>query len=755
MTFRPALPQETTSLVGRRAEVGAVRRALQRGRLVTLTGVAGVGKTRVAIRAARLTRRAFADGVVFVSLSGLTSAESLEHALAQAMGIHELVSHSGVRLLAGHLRPRRTLLVLDGCEHLPEEVSALAQALLAAAPGLHMLLTSRQVLRAPGEHTVEVRPMSVPCAGASLAEVAATESYALLVERMADPSFRLTEQNTALVSGLCRRLEGVPLAIELAAVRARVMPLEEILRTMGGQPGGSVMESAAGWSHDLCGPEERLLWRRLAVFAGPFDLAAAEAVCSGEGLAEEEIYPALAALVDRSVVITERDEGRVAYRMLGGVRQFALARMSAGELGELRRRHREHYLAMAVRLGCEQNSVSRLATWSTARGEWPNFRAAIESYAAAEGQVDSCARMLVGLWFLWLYAGMSREGRSYLERFLATSGIEGFPRLAALMTLTSIRVGQGDLEAARLSLAEADDLVAALGAAREPGEHPGSRRLEIVRGMYHFVMGELDAAEQGLRRALKAMTGSRGVAAVEGIVTLGLVHVAQLRFDEAVDVLRRARRLCAEQREDVIGAWADLILALALRGRGEYAEAMRLATSAVRAHARMRTNHATAFAVEVVGWLATDLDEHTRAAMLLSATGGLWKVEVSAFFGSRQLAREHSACEERLRAALGPHYVRAAAAGKAMSAAEVVACALTLCPGSSRQEEEHGLALLTPREIDVARLVADGLTNRLISQRLVIATRTVDTHVENILKKLGFAGRSQIAAWVIKERGRS
>ncbi|MEU4543496.1 ATP-binding protein [Nonomuraea dietziae] len=755
MTFRPALPQETTTLVGRRAETEAVRRALQRGRLVTLTGVAGVGKTRVAIRAARLTRRAFADGVVFVSLTGLTSAESLEHALAHAMGIHELVSHSGVRLLAGHLRPRRTLLVLDGCEHLPEEVSALAQALLAAAPGLHMLLTSRQVLRAPGEHTVEVRPMSVPCAGASLAEVAATESYALLVERMGDPSFRLTEQNTALVSGLCRRLEGVPLAIELAAVRARAMPLEEILRTMGERPGGSVMEAAVGWSHDLCGPEERLLWRRLAVFAGPFDLAAAEAVCSGEGLTEEEVYPALAALVDRSVVITERDEGRVAYRMLGGVRQFALARMSADELGELRRRHREHYLAMAVRLGRERNSVSRLATWSTARSEWPNFRAAIESYAAAEGQVDSCARMLVGLWFLWRYAGMSREGRSYLERFLATSGIEGFPRLAALITLTHIRVGQGDLEAARLSLAEADGLVAALEGADEPWEHPGSSYLAIVRGVYHFVMGELDTAEQGLRRALKAMAGSRSVAAAEGIVTLGLVHVAQLRFDEAVDVLRRARRLCAEQREDVIGAWADLILALALRGRGEYAEAMRLATSAVRAHARMRTNHATAFAVEVVGWLATDLDEHTRAAMLLSATGGLWKIEVSAFFGSRQLARERSACEERLRAALGPHYDRAVAAGKAMSAAEVVACALTLCHGSSRQEKDHGQALLTPRETDVARLVADGLTNRVISQRLVIATRTVDTHVENILKKLGFAGRSQIAAWVIRELGRS
>lgn len=723
---------ELTGFVGRRQELAEVRRMLQRSRLVTVTGAAGVGKTRVAIRAAQLARRAFADGVMVVELSGLTGREALEHALVDALEIARPSTGTALDLIVAHLASRRLLLVLDTCEHLAQECSALIQALLPAAPGLHVLATSRSALRAPGEHTVIVRPMAVPARGASPADLARTESVALFLDRV-HPGFELTEANAESVAELCRRVEGIPLAIELAAARARAVPLEDLARADGGAP----MAAAIAGSHELCTPEERLLWERLTVFCGTFDLAGAERVCADDRLREHRVLPALAGLVDKSIIIREREPGHTVYRMLGSIREFAVAGLDRAEAERLRSRHRAHYHALALRLGADHAYPSRVEEWSRLRADWPNVRAALEH----PHEMGKSLEMGVRLWFLWVFAGMPRQGRAHLERLLASGEGDRGMRVGAHLLLTHIRVGQGDLEAAREALLAAEEIGGFLP------------YLSGMWGTYLFAAGDFDAAEGRLTACIEGLAGAGGVAKANAMAVLGFTQVAQGRIDEAVDTLRAVRASCRDQGEGMIAAWSEVGLALAMRFRGEFGPARRMARSALRDIAPLRANFAIAFCVELLGWLAADRGRHAQAARLMAASHNRWSVEVSPLFGSPLFLQERARADARVRHALGARYDRAVAAGLAMSADDAIAFALADGPGSRGGDgDDDVLEPLTRRETEVAGLVADGLTNRAISQKLVVARRTVDTHVENILAKLGFSGRSQIAAWVTRQR---
>ncbi|MFI6319247.1 ATP-binding protein [Nonomuraea sp. NPDC050556] len=712
---------EPTSFVGRRHEVAEVRRMLQRGRLVTVTGVAGVGKTRVAVRAAQLTRRAFADGVVFAELSAITGTEALEQTLVHLLELAQPSREPPLELLKAHLASKRTLLVLDTCEHLTDECSALIQALLPAAPGLQALVTSRNALRAPGEHTMVVRPMAVPSEGLRRADLERTESVALFLDR-ARPGFSLTDRNAEAVAELCRRMQGIPLAIELAAARVRAVPDEPLSRL----PADTAMAAAVAWSHELCTPEERLLWERLTVFSGTFDLAGAERVCAGGELPAHRVFPALAGLVDKSIIIRERDPGHTVYRMLDAIREFK------GPAEGLRERHRDHYHALALRLGADHAYPKRAEEWRRLRADWPNVKAALEH----PGHIVKSLELGVRLWFLWVFAGMPRQGRAHLERLLATG--EGGPplRQAAYLLLTHICVGQGDLKAAR----------AALESAGEGANVSG------MRGMLLYAEGDLDAAEHELTACTRALADYGGAALLNAMTVLGFTHVAQGRTAEAVELLTRARARCGDEGEDAIAAWAEVGLALALRIGGDPGQARLLARSALREIAPLHANFAIAFCVELLGWLAADRGRYAQAARLMAASHHRWSAEVGPLFGSEGFAEERGRVDARVRRALGPRYDRAVAAGLAMSAADAIAYALADGAGSRKEAAVTVLEPLTRRESEVAELVADGLTNRAISQRLVVARRTVDTHVENILAKLGFSGRSQIAAWVSRYR---
>ncbi|HEV2372771.1 MAG TPA: NB-ARC domain-containing protein [Streptosporangiaceae bacterium] len=335
------LPAELTSFVGRRAELAEVKRLLAESRLVTLTGVGGVGKTRLALRAAAGLRRAFRDGVWLVQLDQLRDEALVTQAVAETLGLDDRAGHALATTLTDYLAGRELLLVLDNCEHLVDAVAKLADLLLRAAAGLRILATSRETLNITGETVYAVPPLRAPEAGRqlSVAELARFPAPGLFAERAAQvlPGFALTEANTAAVAGICRRLEGLPLAIELAAARLPVLSPEQIearlgarldLLTRGGrtQPARQqTLRASIEWSYELCSQAERLLWARLSVFADGFELDAAEGICADHRLAVEQVLELLAALAGKVkmrlevdiISVSDVDRAKEFYTRLG------------------------------------------------------------------------------------------------------------------------------------------------------------------------------------------------------------------------------------------------------------------------------------------------------------------------------------------------------------------------------------------------------------------------------------------------------
>src|SRR6516225_5102329 len=313
------LPAELTSFVGRRGELAEVRRLLAGSRLVTLTGIGGVGKTRLALRAAAGLRRAFRDGVWLVQFDQLRDPALVAQAVAGGLGLQDRAGYSPAASLAEYLAGRQLLLVLDNCEHLVDAVAKLADMLLREAAGLRVLATSRESLNMTGETVLPVPPLAAPEAGRrlSVAELARFPAAGLFAERAAQvlPGFALTEANMTAVAGICRQLEGLPLAIELAAARLPVLSPEQInarlsdrlgLLTRGGRTRPArqqTLRASIEWSYQLCSQAERLVWARLSVFAAGFELDAAEGICADDRLATDQVLELVAALASKSILI--------------------------------------------------------------------------------------------------------------------------------------------------------------------------------------------------------------------------------------------------------------------------------------------------------------------------------------------------------------------------------------------------------------------------------------------------------------------
>src|SRR5215471_14661401 len=354
------VPVELTSLVGRARELAEVKRLLAAARVVTLTGPGGIGKSRLALRAAHMLGRHFPDGVWLAELAGLDGPDLVPYALARSLGVYDRLEDSIQEVLVAALRERRLLVVLDNCEHLLPACRELVTALVSGCDGVRVLCTSRERLGVPGEATVVLPALELPSAGVRLpvAGLAGVEALRLLVERAVAvaPGFALTDDNCGAAGDICRRLDGLPLAIELAAVRLASMTPGDLLERLDdrfrllavdryGRPGRSqTLRAAVDWSHDLLGDQERILWRRLSVFAGGFGLPAAEAVCSGEGLGREQIVDLIGRLVNSSILTMAQGGRHSRYRMLETVRLYGAERLrEAGEGRELRHRHAAWY----------------------------------------------------------------------------------------------------------------------------------------------------------------------------------------------------------------------------------------------------------------------------------------------------------------------------------------------------------------------------------------------------------------------------
>src|SRR6266581_1793969 len=506
------LPADLTSFVARRPEAAQIRQLLSASRLVTLVGVGGVGKTRLAVHAARDVQRAFPDGVFLVELASLKDPALLPHTVIDALAIPEQSSRAPMNILADYLRHRQILLVLDNCEHLLESAAELTAALLRSAPGLRILATSRQVLRVPGEHIMPVPTLPVPAPDVPLVPGLATQyaALALFAERAAAvvPGFGITAENEAAVLRLCQRLEGIPLAIELAVVRLRVLPVAGLatrldrrfqLLTEGSRTAPErhqTLRAAIDWSFDLCTPAEQLLWARASVFAASFDLEAVEAICGDGALPPEAILDTVAGLTDKSIFIREEHAGHVRFRMLEMIREYGQARLrESGTEPALKQRHRDWYVQFVEEASAEWFGPQQ-ERWSTRLLlEHANLRLALElddpaALAYATHLLGLCAMFkddLVGA------VELLHEG---LARYEATDVTHDYPNGLRIQLATTYLL-QNDVD-------QAFDVVRDV---RRRCEQRGERWLLSYAiwglGFVALARGQLDQADGHLRDSLR------------------------------------------------------------------------------------------------------------------------------------------------------------------------------------------------------------------------------------------------------------
>ncbi len=500
------LPNPLTRFIGRERELVDVERLIGRARLLTLTGAGGSGKTRLALEVARRVGPSYPDGVWFVDLAAVGESLFVADAVAEVLGLDSGAAPSRGQALVDQLRTRRLLIVLDNCEHLLAACAHVAASVLAGCPGVDVLATSREPLHAEGEYTFRVPslalPSPVPDPAPDLVQLGQVPSVRLFVERAAQvrPGFRLDVGNAQGVSDLCRRLDGMPLALELAAARTTVLEPAEIVQRLGdvlsmlagGANGVTRHQTLRGtleWSHDLLTEPEQVLLHRLSMFSDGFTLEALEAVCGESPLERPELLGLLAKLVDKSMVVREQTAAGTRYRQLEPVRQFGREHLDrAGESGRLAAAHCEYFLGLAVDHNPERATGVVIEQPKLLDREHDNLRAALR-WACAHDP-ESALRLAASLWRFWFIRGHAVEGARWVERALAVAPEPTRPRAAALVGLTGLDSRQGRSDRHRSLGAEATAIVRQIG---EPDELVMARVVEATLAWSTF---DLDDAEQ-------------------------------------------------------------------------------------------------------------------------------------------------------------------------------------------------------------------------------------------------------------------
>ncbi|MBV6762904.1 protein kinase domain-containing protein [Rhodococcus opacus] len=754
------LPLDLTSFVGRRHELAEAKNLLGGSRLVTLTGIGGVGKTRLAMRVAATVQRDYADGARLIELAELRDESLLVDAVAAAVGVRD---HSGRPLrevLVEHLAVRELLLVFDNCEHLVDAVAELTDTLLRVCPALRILATSREPLGIGGETVLRVPPLAVPDPDRrpSLRGLPKYDAVTLFAERAAAavPGFALTEDNAAAVAGICHRLDGLPLPIELAAARLRAMSPEQILTRLtdrytllthgsrGAPTRQQTLRLSVDWSFELCTAREQLVWGRLAVFAGSFELDAAEQVCS-DGLGPDELLDTLASLADKSILIREEHGSVVRFRILETLREYGYEKLEqTGEDLALRRRHRNWYEALALDVEAEWISARQLDWISRLKREQPNLREALEF--SVSDSPDTGLRISAALLLFWASQGLYNEGRRWLDRLLTRhDGHPTLERIKALYAGIVLAEVQGDLETAVASMEEgrvvaaqtSDPLILALIAYSDG-------TLALYRGDLARACPLLEAAlaefDQQANRTLRT----------SALYTLALAYGLHGETERATECHERLLAITEACGESMFRSYSLWSMAVVKWRKGDADGAVRLLEHALQITRRVHSPRITASCLEALAWVAGERRDWTRAAVLMGAAEELGRsVDSVAVMYSNMLVY-HDTCEEQTRRALGDRAFAATyRSGQHLDFDAAVAYALDEKPPASPTPAGSPVSL-TKRERQVADLVAEGLTNQAIANRLVISPRTAQGHVEHILTKLGFTSRTQIAAWVVE-----
>ncbi|SEB64274.1 protein kinase domain-containing protein [Rhodococcus koreensis] len=759
---RGNLPVELTSFIGRRKELAEAKKRLSESHLVTLTGIGGVGKTRLALRTATTVQRGFADGVWLVELGDLSDETLLIDVVAVALGLREQSSRPMDEVLLEFLAPRELLLVLDNCERLVNAVASLAERLLRSSPGLRILATSRESLGIGGEMTLRVPPLVVPDPDQpSLRGLPQYDSVSLFTERATAtvPTFTLTDDNKTTVALICQRLDGLPLPIELAAARLRAMSAEQILHrltdryallTRGNRSAPMRQQTlrwCIDWSHDLCTPQEQLVWARLSVFAGSFELDAAEQIC-GIDLAPDELLDALASLVDKSILIREEHGTVVRFRLLDTLREYAAEKAEQhSDRSELLRRHRDWYLQLALDAETEWISPRQLEWIARLQREQPNLREALD-FCLVDDPIKGL-RMSAALFLFWNSRGLLGEGRRWLDQLLSRdSGHPTIERIRALCADSVLAEIQHDLETGAARVAEARTL------ANQSANPVANALIVHAEGLLALFSGALTDACLRLEKALELFSRLGDHALQIGILDeLGLAYEQLGRWDKAIACHSQLLVTTEALGDSVYRSYALRAMAVAVWKQGDRARSLRLLEQALQLTRQVDDPLTAALCLEAMAWVAGEDRDPKGAVVLMGAAESLRESVGSSKVLFTHLREFHDDCIRATRQALGMHGFDAAyQEGKSLDFAGAASYALDEgVPGTPPVAAAGPSAQLTKREREVAALVAEGLTNRAIATRLVISPRTAQGHVEHVLAKLGFTSRAQIAAWVVDQ----
>lgn len=690
------LPSELTRFIGRSAEVSALTAALTEERLVTVTGVGGVGKSRCALQAARLLQERFCDGVWLVELTGLRDPELLEHAVVEALGVTDQSGRPPLTVLLEQLAGRRMLLVLDGVEHLVEPTAALAHELLRRVPGLRVLATGRRPLGIVGERLYPLAPMTAPGpASPEPARVSLGEAAWLFADRAAAvlPGFTITLENRRVVAELCHRLDGIPLALELAAGRLRTLSLEQTLQRLddrfrllvgggaGAPPQHQTLRTAMGWSHELCTPQQRLLWARLSVFAGHFDLEAAEYVCSGPDLPADEVLDVLTELVAQSVVSREEAPSGVRYRILDTVRAYGADWLAAtGDTDRLRRRHRDWCTGLVTWCELEWFSPRQSEVARRVHDELPNLRAAFEFALEEDEDARFGLYLAATLWFCWVACGRLAEGRHWLDRALALGTDHEDTRLRALWALGYVAVLQGDTVAALTALHEC----------REAAERTGNARA-VAYSLHHsgalaLINDEAGEAEALLRAAMARYEeiGELNSNVLMGRVKLAMARAFQGDIQSAAALCEEVREVCEEHGEQWARSYALHVLGFAAWTRGDTAGARKILEESLPVNYAFRDLVGTVFALELLAGITASEGDAAEAAVLQGAAARLWRSVGMPLFGSEYFNDPHARSAQQVAERLGRARFRACLReGERLDTDAAVARALRVRGGGS------------------------------------------------------------------------
>ncbi|WP_125565612.1 ATP-binding protein [Nocardioides baekrokdamisoli] len=725
-----------TPFIGRSQETRDVRALVEQHRLINLVGPGGVGKTRLAYEVFDQLAVDLDDAAWTVELADLSDAGLLGHAVAEAVGASVLAEGFDPRMLVRHISDRTSLLLIDNCEHMVPECAALITAVLQRCRNLRVITTSRHTLGVVGEQLYTVPPLI------------ARDGLELFTARAlaVAPSWTPGEHDRSAIIDMCSRLDGVAFAIELAASRMRTVGLEALGAEIEDQLAALVstsassgrhisMEACLRWGHDLCTPGEQLLWERLSVFAGTFTLQAARGVCEAADLSADEVDDALRGLADKSLIERDVHDRAGRYRMLEVVRQFGAARLAEkGELDLWHRRHCDHYLAMVDQFDAEWLGPDQVEWFQQLRTEQANLRLAFEYSVSHADHAASALRMCALLEHYVGSTGGASEALHWLRKATAQPTGAVVERAEALRVGCFVACVVGALDTAqRLH----DDLLA-LSMGSDDAR---------VRGCALYARAVLAAwsndAPTGERVAQEAISVFQELGDTGRVANLHFLRALMLgwahRPDDAAECYRECFALTQPLGERYWTSYAQWGLGVDMLLSGSIEESVQLEREALETKALFGDALGTALALEALAWAAVDRADGPLAAFLDAAADTIWTTLGVPLAGMPYLLRRRDQSRAALSRMSGVSE-SIALLGRTLPLAQIVEVAVGRAPLPSPTPQSN----LTPREWEIATFLARGDTNQVIADHLVISRRTVESHVDRVLRKLGVSSRTEV-----------